>query len=186
MELGRSEKTRIRLRPAPTGSCWVHLSGPFVTGWAGAFCQGLSLLGASVLRGYAERTHHRLWTAEFEVAPAAAGVDVARIDYGALLVAMSPRPTRQPVLERFAVDAEDTSLVVEVEGLDSVGFLGALLARFAGLSLFPEEMAIDTRQNLAIDRFVLKGIGGARPSFHAFRALRALLQDLVPPARNAD
>ncbi|MBI2354034.1 MAG: hypothetical protein HYV06_03215 [Deltaproteobacteria bacterium] len=68
------------------------------------------------------------------------------------------------------------SLYIEVTGEDRLGFLSALLNAFSLFSLFPVEMVVETKQKKVMDRFWLKGLGGASPSESAASALRDILK----------
>jgi UTP:GlnB (protein PII) uridylyltransferase len=83
----------------------------------------------------------------------------------------------------FDIVADDKTgaLLLEVKGLDRIGFLGSLLDRLAGLALFPEDMTIETQDEMALDRFALKALGGHSPSAEAHQALLTLLEDLRRP-----
>jgi UTP:GlnB (protein PII) uridylyltransferase len=84
------------------------------------------------------------------------------------------------VVESYSIDrdAERGVLVVELRGLDRVGFLGSLLERLSGLLLFPVEMQIEPAGASVVDRFSLQALGGGEPSLLAERSLAALLDQL--------
>jgi hypothetical protein len=171
----------VDVMPWTAGSTLVRLWGGFPTGWAGALCLGLSDAGIALLRGFARRTALRRWEAEFQLLPVARKKPLEEVDFIALAAGLerSVAPVAV-ILDRFVVerDPRTGSLLVELEGPDRIGFLGSLLDRFAALSLFPDEMSIETRRDIAADRFSLRALGGRAPSEQAQGALIAALGDL--------
>jgi hypothetical protein len=136
-----------------------------------------------ILRGYAQRAAERSWTAHVQLRAARPDVDPRSIDY--VQLAAAPASARSPVdieLDSYYVDGSPDSggtLFLEVRAPDRIGFLGSLLDRLAGLSLFPDEMAIDTRGGRVFDRFHLKTAEGRLPSDASRRALAGTLDGLV-------
>ena len=59
---------------------------------------------------------------------------------------------------------------------------GSLLHRLAFLSLFPEEMSIETHGGEATDRFRLRSLAGREPSPETVRALNLMLGALARQA----
>jgi hypothetical protein len=172
----------------PGGVHRVKLWGELAPGWAGTFSLGLAAAGIDILRGYAQRTAERSWTAHVQLRAARPDVDPKSIDYARLAAApVSAVSPSDVVLDSYYVDGSPDSggtLFLEVRAPDRIGFLGSLLDRLAGLSLFPDEMAIDTRGGRVFDRFHLKTSEGRLPSDAARRALAGALDGLVSrPAR---
>lgn len=171
----------VDVMPWTAGSTLVRLWGGFPTGWAGALCLGLTEAGIAVVRGFARRTALRRWEAEFQLLPVGRKHRPEDVDFLALAAGLerSQAPV-EVTLRRFAVerDPRTGSLLVELEGRDRIGFLGSLLDRFAALSLFPDEMTIETRHEIAADRFSLRALGGRAPSEQAQGALAGILEDL--------
>ena len=180
---GKPVANRVEVVPWTAGSFRVRLWGRFPLGWAGSLSLGLSEAGISVERGFARRTGLRQWEAELQVRRKAAGPDANAVDYLALASSQRRAPTPAPIaLQSYAIDRERLAagtLQLEVRGRDRVGFLGGLLDRLAGLSLFPVEMRIETTDDIALDRFSLMALGGREPSEEVEKALVALLEDLV-------
>jgi hypothetical protein len=171
----------VDVMPWNAGSTLVRLWGGFPTGWAGALCLGLSEAGIAVVRGFARRTALRRWEAEFQLLPVQRKRFLGDLDFLALAAGLDRSVAAAPVtLDRFTVERDPGtgSLLVELEGRDRIGFLGSLLDRFAALSLFPDEMSVETRHDIAADRFSLRALGGRAPSEQAQGALATLLEDL--------
>jgi hypothetical protein len=178
----------VDIRPSAGGATLVRLGGRLPIGWAGHLTRGLSRAGISVLRGSAHWTKAGQWTAQLHVVPAAPGVDPLTVDY--LRLAMDPGPWEEPAaieLVSFRVEqpAPRGELRVNLRGRDRVGFLGSLLYRLAGLSLFPEELRVETEGEWAVDALALRATGGLAPSPAAHRALVALLTQLAGKAAAA-
>jgi hypothetical protein len=171
------------VRRCPGGRYELSLGGRFHPGWSGSLANGLAQHGISIVRGFARKTEALRWQACFELEPRADGDSPLALDY--LELASRPLPARARTrlgLDRYELRASAAragSIEVRVEGPDQVGFLGALLKRFAFLALFPEEMAIDTREGRVHDAFWLKGIGRTVPSDEARGALGRGLRQLL-------
>ncbi|HEY6555126.1 MAG TPA: hypothetical protein VI669_17345 [Vicinamibacteria bacterium] len=169
------------MTPSTGGTFRVTLDGSFPTGWAGSLSLGLAKANIGILSGVARKVGPRSWTAALLVRPQAHSADPRRVDYLALARRRQPLGSAVPIdLESFAVvpDERTGALLLEVKGVDRIGFLGSLLDRLAGLALFPEDMTIETEAGLALDRFALKALGGHTPSAQAHQALVTLLEDL--------
>jgi hypothetical protein len=167
----------------------LRIWGRFPPGWAGLLSLGLSHAQLAIVRGYARKVPQGHWLAEFQIRPLPGAPDPKQVDYVELALTGPTHAEREPiVLESYFVDrAPDHggALFLEVRGEDRMGFLGSLLDGLAGASLFPEEMRIETRGNVAFDRFQLRGLGGRLPSEDARRALDGLLEGLMPRPRVA-
>lgn len=172
----------FELRPTPSGNLELKLWGRFPPGWAGALSGGLSRKGISINRGSAKKVQ-TTWQAVFEIEASRCPTDPHRIDFLALALDESDAaPATAFSLSGFSLgdpERHNGALYLEVRAADQLGFLAALLNRLAFLFLFPEEMHIETVNGTAVDRFLLKGIGGTPPSPTASAALQRKLQDLV-------
>jgi hypothetical protein len=128
------------------------------------------------------------WSAYFDLHRLKGAPALDAIDYCALAAQDDPQATRAAIdLERFTlIPMLGGGLQLEVRGRDCVGFLGSLLDRLAALSLFPEEMQIETIGHVAEDRFQLRGAGGRAVSEETRRALEGLLTfwRRPPPSRS--
>jgi hypothetical protein len=138
--------------------------------------------GLSILRGFAERMAEGRWVADLELGPATSPA-LETLDYLALATRRPPDHAPTPiVLDRFYIDGSPDaggSLFLEVHGRDRVGFLASLLERLASVSLFPEEMTIETRSRQVLDTFLLRGPAGQSPPATAESALAEVLEPLV-------
>jgi hypothetical protein len=168
------------IRPLAGGLYSLHLWGPLPTGWAAHLSLGLARSGVGILRGQARRRDGR-WDGELHLRPTPGGPQPDTLDYARLLSRRGTAATLVPIeLVEFRVLPLLGTLAVEVIGRDALGFLGGLLGRLAFLSLFPEEMRIETRDGHAVDHFRLKALGGRTPSLDAARAVDRMLLDLGP------
>lgn len=167
------------LSPKGAGRYEVTLQGRFLAGWLGEFSSALAGHHLSILSGSARRVSASFWRARFELDAGAVGTPPEQIDFLALAAAHSEAPGTTPALERARVTEEGDALLIEVSGVDQIGFLAGLLKRFAFFSLFPVELEVATENGVIADRIRLKGIGGTRPSAQATEVLRKGLQDLT-------
>ncbi|HVP27859.1 MAG TPA: hypothetical protein VMW35_01685 [Myxococcota bacterium] len=161
----------------------LQMWGRLRPGWSGSLAEGLSANRASLVRGFARKFGAMRWLAEFTLERTPGGSDLLGLDYLELAARPLPSGRRRPIrLSGFKLAPSPKhggSLLLEIEGEDEVGFLGALLMRLAFLSLFPEELHIDTRDGRALDRLHLVGIGRSQPTAATAEALEAMLEGLV-------
>jgi hypothetical protein len=156
----------------------LRLGGTLPTGWASHLSLGLARAGIGIVRGQARRRDGR-WEGELHLQATPGGPSPEGVDYVRLLSRRSLAPTLVPIeLVEYRVRPLLGTLALEVTGRDGLGFLGGLLGRLAFLSLFPEEMRIETRDAHAVDHFRLKALGSRVPSLEAARALDRMLHDL--------
>jgi len=167
--------------PAPDGIV-ARLAGRFPVGWAGALANGLTARNIGIARGFASRQAEGRWTAEFRLRPAL-GASYEGLDIVALAATIATEHTPLPLaLDTFYIDGSPDSggaLLLEVRGPDRLGFLAGLLDRLAFVSLFPEEMTIETCGGTAVDSFLLRGTAGAVPTAETQRVLSEILSDLL-------
>jgi len=175
---GERKPNGFELRPLAGGKLELKLWGRLPPGWAGALSAGLSRKGIGVIRGSATKVQ-AAWDAVFEVDPSRSVGDPGRIDF--LGLAQDERQAA-PAADLSLTDAvfgepeqHNGAFYLEVRAEDQLGFLGALLNRMAFLSLFPEEMIIETENGRIYDRFWIRGIGGSTPSPASRDALRKKL-----------
>jgi hypothetical protein len=172
---------RVEVTAGPGGTFRVCLEGSFPTSWFGSLSLGLARADIAIVSGVARRTGPRRWTTAIVVRPQSGDARPQRVDYLGLAHQRHPLGTAAPIeILSFAIEADEKTgaLLLEVKGPDRIGFLGSLLDRLAGLALFPEDMTIETEDDLALDRFALKAMGGHTPSAEAHQALVTLLEDL--------
>jgi hypothetical protein len=172
------------LEAGSDGASRLHLSGRLPLAWAGRLALGLSRERVTILRGYACRAKREGWNAYFDVRGLEGAPALHSIDFRALATREGPSAVAGSIaLERYTlVPMIGGSLQLWVHGRDRLGFLGSLLERLAGLSLFPEEMYIETHGRIAEDRFHIRSAGGRRVSDEARRNLEALLGFWLRPA----
>jgi len=161
----------------------LKLWGRLRPGWSGSLAEGLSQGRVSIVSGFARKLGAMRWLAELELEARPGASDPLGLDYLELANRPLPSGWRTTIaLDRYTLERSPKhggSLYLELEGRDAVGFLGALLMRFAFLSLFPEEMRVETREGRAHDRFWLTGIGRSAPTEDARASLDAMLKGLV-------
>ncbi len=161
----------------------LQLWGRLQPGWPGGLAEGLWQRRVSLVRGFARKLGAMRWLSELTLERTEESADPIVLDY--LELASRPlasgwqRPLRLDGFKLLASAKHGGSLFLEVEGQDEVGFLGALLMRLAFLSLFPEELHLDTRDGRVHDRFHLVGIGRSRPPEKTADALEGMLRGLV-------
>lgn len=182
-ELSVLDESGFEIRRAEEGRFTLQLWGRLRPGWSGGLAEALSAQRVSLVRGFARKFGAMRWLAEFTLERTDGAADPLALDYLELAARPLPSGWRRPIrLESFKLlpsAKHGGSLLLEIHGDDEVGFLGALLMRLAFLSLFPEELHIDTRDGRVRDRFHLVGIGKSRPSDAAAAALETMLRGLV-------
>lgn len=170
------------IRRGPGGLYELTLGGRFFPGWTGSLANGLAQHRINIVRGYARKLEALRWQARFELEPTASGESPVALDYLELSSRPLPARARVPIAltrhELRASAAHGGCIELAVEGPDQVGFLGALLKRFAFLALFPEEMSVDTHAGRVQDVFWLTGIGRTVPSDETRGALGRVLRRL--------
>jgi len=167
------------LRPLAGGLHSLRLWGVLPAGWGGHLSLGLARAGVGITRGQARRRDGR-WEGELYLRATPEARPPESLDYARLLGRRGMASTLLDIeLIEYRVLPLLGTLALEVTGRDCLGFLGGLLGRLAFLSLFPEEMRIETIEGRAVDHFRLKSLGSRTPSLAAARALDRLLRDLA-------
>jgi len=172
---------RFDVRAMSDGLHSLVVRGRLPTGWSGNLSLGLARSGVDIVWGYARKLDGG-WEAEFRMQPKAPGVDPRHIDYLRLLRGRASDGDVPLVVTSYQVHPLPGALALEICGVDCVGFLGGLLHRLAFLSLFPEEMSIETHAGEATDRFRLRSLAGREPSPETVRALNLMLGALARQA----
>lgn len=166
-----SEVTRLS-----DGSFRVRLGGSFGQGWLASLCRGLADKRISIDRAHAMRTRNLAWIAEFTALPLEGAEDPDRVPYLALAATPVVLDGQPLSLVRYEVeDCFDGTLKLAFEAKDALGLLGTLLAKLAGLGLYPVEMHIDTQTDIASDTLWLGTADGGSPAPEQRDALCAAL-----------
>lgn len=166
---------------APDGRFLVNVSGPLPTGWAGRLASGLAERRVNVVRGGGARRGGHQWEVELLVEPLDRTVDPRTIDWLALAQEGQDKPLEEEgrlALETFSLTRTVTDLTVDVDAVDSLGFLDRILRVFALYGLFPYELHLETRGQKVKDQFRLLGLGGAVPSLQVSEAVGLKLREL--------
>jgi hypothetical protein len=166
------------LVPAPNSCYRLHLQGKFPPQWLAGLSCGLASRQINILQGHASKSGPSSWEASFLIAPPLPADKIEALDFLAMTQGRGTRPTAEPRLDGYQLVLQDNTLLVEVKGTDSIGFLVALLNLFACYSLFPAQVDIDTPAGMVHDRFFLKGLGGTAPSTASIELLRTELTRL--------
>lgn len=157
----------------------VELWGAMPIGWLGNFTRGATEQGLDIVRGHAQRSPARIWSAELEIR-SSARFELERADF--LALARTPSDAGEPQeLELSSFELTRSSgrpgmLELHVRARDRVGFLASLLEHVAGFVLFPEEIGIDTVMGEARDMLVLSSVGGQSPPPELEQSLRVALR----------
>ena len=155
-----SEVTRLS-----DGSFRVRLGGSFGQGWLASLCRGLADKRISIDRAHAMRTRNLSWIAEFTALPLEGAADPDRVPYLALAATPVELDGLPLQLTRYELEPSfDGTLKLSFQAKDALGLLGTLLARLAGLGLYPVEMHIDTQTDVASDTLWLGTADGGSAS----------------------
>lgn len=175
---------RIEPIPGRYNSYRLALSGFLSPGWSGRLAAALAQHRVGIERGEAEKVNASSWSSCFELKASPFAGNPEGLDF--LLLAATEIPCGREVARIELLDLRvevgnrhGGSLYVEVKGVDRLGFLGDLLDYFSMRCLFPVKMAIDTRDDIAVDRFWLRGVGGSIPSDSICASVRENLEQLL-------
>ena len=161
----------------------LTMQGKLEPGWVGRLCTCLGKREINIVRGNAAKVSASEWSSLFDLDFPRTVHDPTTIDFVALM--REERTCHMGAsLVLYDVVLEESekcggSLYVEVTGQDRVGFLSSILNTFSLFSLFPTEMAVETKENKAFDRFWLKAMGGMPPSGAAAQALGDTLKSYI-------
>ena len=169
----------FRVTRTSSGQYDLKMWGKMPIGWVANLTGGMAGTGISIQRGTVQKVDGMAWQAGFEMTPLSLDAAPERIDF----LGLASRVSGSAATAGFSLDsfilrepsAPRQPLYLEVRAPDQKGFLGALLGRLAFFSLFPEEMAIETRDNHVHDRFWLRSPGGQSPSAEVAVVLRKAL-----------
>jgi hypothetical protein len=167
---------------AEQGRFLVTVQGALQTGWAGRLAASLAARRLNVVRGTATRRSGHVWGVELLLEPLDRSVDPRTLDYLALAQegqAPDHADDASVVIDTFVLTRTATELVVDVEAVDTLGFLDRLLRVFALYGLFPRELKVETRGQRVRDQFRLQGLGGRLPSLQVCEAVGLRLRALA-------
>jgi hypothetical protein len=157
----------------------VRVGGELRSAWMATLCVGLADRRLSIHQAHARRGPDGLWMAELTVIALAGAPDPRHVPYIELATAeVKHVPGTLKLDACTAIESRDHggSLLLELQGEDTLGLLGSVLASLATLMLFPIEMHIETRAGRAYDALWLAGMGGHAPSPRATEALQRLVR----------
>jgi UTP:GlnB (protein PII) uridylyltransferase len=158
----------------------IRLGGFFGPAWMANLCKGIAEHRLSIDRAHAMRARNQSWMAELVVIALEGASDPRELPY--LEVAESMEMSRGAPLKLARYELVETAdhggtLRLELEADDTLGLLGALLARLADLQLYPVELHIETKNRRAHDCLWLGtlGLGGKPPTHEVKQELDRLL-----------
>lgn len=164
------------------GRILVSIQGAFTTGWAGRLAASLAVRRLNIVRGAAVRRAGHVWDVELLLEPLDRSIDPRALDYLAL-AQEGQAPLHEDevslVIDAFVLTRTASELVVDVEAVDSLGFLDRLLRVFALYGLFPRELKVETRGQRVRDQFRLQGLSGQLPSLQVCEAVGLRLRALA-------
>jgi hypothetical protein len=172
--------TGFEIIPAASGNLEVKIWGKFPPGWIGSLSSGLSRHKINIIRGKARKSL-TYWETVFEIEKTRFATDPRKLDF--LELAQEENETGPEIslsISQFTLEPPERhngALYLEVKAADQLGFLGQLLNSLAFLTLFPEEISIDTVHGKILDTFWIKGLGGNPPSATAQAALKRKLEE---------
>jgi len=173
-------KSGFEILPSASGNFTLKIWGRFPPDWIGCLSSGLSRHKISIVRGKAKKSL-AYWETEFEVEKTRFATDPKKLDFLALAQEEnSTAPDNLISISQFTLESPEKhngALYLEIKAADQLGFLGQLLNSLAFLTLFPEEISIDTVQGKIFDKFWIRGLGGNPPSAAAQAALKRKLEE---------
>ena len=176
-----SSEQLFRVHPLPAGLCKIEFSGNLPLGWAGSLAHGLSDKKINILSGYAKRITVSTWEGELVIDPVHSASNIPDVDFSGLLNKGMGRATALHLpITTFVVKEcfrANGSVYVEINGHDQVGFLAAVLKRFASCGLYPWHFSILTKKNRVFDKFHLMGPAGVKASKGTMRSLEHKLRE---------
>jgi hypothetical protein len=174
-----SAKSGFEILPTPSGNFELKIWGRFSPEWIGQLSSGLSRHKISIVRGTAKKSL-AYWETVFELEKTSFASDPRKLDFLALAKEEHRATVNSITISNFTLgppEKHNGALYLEVKAADQLGFLGQLLNNLAFLTLFPEEISIDTVQGNIFDKFWIRGLGGNPPSATAQAALKRKLEE---------
>jgi len=173
-------KSGFEILPTASGNFIVKIWGRFSPEWIGCLSSGLSRHKISIIKGKAKKSL-AYWETEFEIERTRLADDPRKLDFLALAKEENNATRENSLsLNRYTLEPPEKhggALYLEIKAADQLGFLGQILNNLAFLSLFPEEISIDTVQGNIFDKFWIRGLGGNPPSAAAQAALKKKLEE---------
>ncbi|RQW81701.1 MAG: hypothetical protein EHM79_19450 [Geobacter sp.] len=177
---GTKGKSGFDILPGASGNFIVRIWGRFSPEWIGCLSSGLSRHKISIVKGTAKKALS-YWEAEFEIEKTRLADDPRKLDFLALAKDESNTTQENSIsITKYTLEPPEKhggALYLELKAADQLGFLGQVLNNLAFLTLFPEEISIDTVQGNIFDKFWIRGLGGNPPSATAQAALRRKLEE---------
>jgi len=173
-------KSGFEIFPTTAGIFTLKIWGRFPPEWIGCLSSGLSRHKISIIKGKAKKSL-AYWETEFEIENTRLSTDPRKLDF--LALAKEESTTTQEIslsITCYTLEPPEKhhgALYLEVKAADQLGFLGQILNSLAFLTLFPEEISIDTVQENIFDKFWIRGLGGSPPSAAAQTALKRKLDE---------
>ena len=164
------------------GRFLVSVQGALTTGWAGRLAASLAARRLNVVRGTGARRGGHVWDVELLLEPLDPTVDPRSLDFLALAQegqAPAHADEASVVIDTFVLTRTASELVVDVEAVDTLGFLDRLLRVFALYGLYPRELRVETRGQRVRDQFRLQGLSGQLPSLQVCEAVGLRLRALA-------
>lgn len=170
--------------PSKANAYRLEMSGFLSPGWSGRLAAALAQHRIEIVRGEAERVSASNWRSSFELKSAPFAKNPLALDYMQLAATETPYRREAAAMSLLHLVMEpatrhEGSLYIEIKAVDRLGFLGDLLDYFSMRCLFPVKMSIDTREETAVDRFWLKGVGGSVPSESITSSMKENLEQLL-------
>jgi len=173
-------KSGFEILPSASGNFTLKIWGRFPPEWIGCLSSGLSRHKISIVKGKAKKSL-AYWETEFEIEKTHLATDPRKLDFLALAKEESKTTQENSLsITRYTLEPPEKhhgALYLEVKAADQLGFLGQILNSLAFLTLFPEEISIDTIQGNISDKFWIRGLGGNPPSAAAQAALKRKLEE---------
>lgn len=173
-------RSGFEIHPTASGNFIVKIWGRFSPEWIGCLSSGLSRHKISIVKGKAKKSL-AYWETEFEIEKTRLADDPRKLDFLSLAKEENSSSQENSLsISRYTLEPPEThggALYLEIKAADQLGFLGQILNNLAFLTLFPEEISIDTVQGNIFDKFWIRGLGGNPPSASAQTALKKKLEE---------
>ena len=173
-------KSGFEIIPIASGNFIVKIWGRFSPEWIGCLSSGLSRHKISIVKGKAKKSLAYRET-EFEIERTRLAGDPRKLDFLALAKEENNSSQENSLsLSRYTLESPEKlggALYLEIMAADQLGFLDQILNNLAFLTLFPEEISIDTVQGNIFDKFWIRGLRENPPSAAAQAALKKKLEE---------